>query len=230
MADQKSSAAAAAPPYPYIGVDESGKGDYFGPLVIAAVCLDETNEKLMTQIGVRDSKLVTDGKCRTLAQAIKTSLPGLYKIVEISPARYNTLYAQFKKEKQNLNHLLAWGHSRAIESLLEYVQCEHAISDKFGDEKYIKSKLMAKGKGIKLIQKPKAEQHMAVAAASILARDRFLAKLEAIGDEFDVTLPKGASAAVIQAARLLVKDKGPEVLEKTAKMHFKTTLSVLSRQ
>ncbi|MGI6644066.1 MAG: ribonuclease HIII [Bacillota bacterium] len=215
--------------YPYIGIDESGKGDYFGPLVIAAVYLDEDAAQRLAHAGVRDSKTVTDAQCGALADQIKKTLPGRYQVVEISPKQYNLLYREFREENKNLNDLLAWGHARALENLLENVQCQYAVSDKFGNENIIKSRLMSRGRDIHLIQEPRAEQYAAVAAASIIARDRFLSKLEIISQEVGTNLPKGASSAVIEAARKIVETKGETVLAEIAKLHFKTTTRVLDR-
>jgi len=134
------------------------------------------------------------------------------------------------REKRNLNHLLAWGHARAIESLLTRQECKQAIADQFGDEKYITSKLMEKGRAIKLLQTPKAERFIAVAAASILARDHFLRRLDQLGKEAGLTLPKGASPEVIATAKQIIGKRGPDALRKFAKLHFKTTASVLAKQ
>ncbi len=218
---------AAAPRYPYAGIDESGKGDYFGPLVIAAVCLSEETERAMRSLGVRDSKELSDERCIKLAQSIRVACRDRYAIVEISPSRYNELYGQFRGEKQNLNNLLAWGHARALESLLRKTPCPVAISDKFGNPRYVKAKLMEKGSSIELVQEERAERYMAVAAASLLARERFLSKLKKLGDALGTTLPKGASPAVIAAAKSIVAKSGPEALAGVAKLHFKTTQSVL---
>ncbi len=215
---------------PYIGIDESGKGDYFGPLVVAAVYLDRDAAQALEGAGVRDSKKLTDTRCAELAQFIKDALPGRYQVVEISPARYNDLYGQFKAEKQNLQNLLAWGHSRALESLLDRVEAQYAVSDKFGNEQLILSKLMVKGKQVRLVQEPGAERYAAVAAASILARNRFLLRLQELGQDVGVTLPKGASQAVIAAAKRVVGAKGPRALKGIAKLHFKTTQSVLEKE
>lgn len=209
--------------YPYVGIDESGKGDYFGPLVIAAVCLDERSEAQLNRLGVRDSKELTDQRCMELAKRIKETCPDAYSIVEIPPNRYNALYREFRAEKQNLNNLLAWGHARALENLLEKANCLYAISDQFGNANYIRSKLMAKGASVRLLQEPGAEKYTAVAAASILARDRFLFRLKALGDELGMTLPKGASSGVVEAAKAVAAAKGPTALANVAKLHFKTT-------
>ena len=217
-------------PLPYIGTDESGKGDYFGPMVIAGVWLDEVAQKELEELGVRDSKTLSDNKCRELAVRIRGLCAGKYEEVVIPPERYNMLYEQFQREKKNLNHLLAWGHARALESLLSRHTSERAVADQFGDEKYIKSRLMEKGKTVHLVQTPKAERYTAVAAASILARDRFLLQLQQAGKQFGAVLPKGASPEVVEAARQLVKQDGAAVLRRVAKLHFKTTSLVIGQE
>lgn len=216
-------------PLPHIGTDESGKGDYFGPLVIAGIWVDEALQNSLSELGVRDSKKLSDRQCYDLAAKIRELCQGKYQVVEISPERYNQLHDQFVQERKNLNHLLAWGHARAIEDILTRQSCNQAIADQFGDEKYIASKLMEKGNTINLLQTPKAERFIAVAAASVLARDRFLSRLSHLGNEAGVTLPKGASPAVIEAAKQMVQKQGPDALRKFAKLHFKTTNSVLAR-
>lgn len=213
-------------PLPHIGTDESGKGDYFGPMVIAGVLIDSSTETTLNELKVRDSKLLTDKRCRELAAKIRSLLPGKYQEVEIVPESYNRLYDDFKSEGKNLNHLLAWGHARAIESLLQKETCSHAIADQFGDERYIQSKLMEKGKQLQLVQLPKGERYPAVAAASILARDKFLARLESFRQAYGIEFPKGASDTVVNAAKLFVQKHGFEALRKIAKLHHKTTEKV----
>jgi len=215
-------------PPPYIGTDEAGKGDYFGPLIIAGVWADKKLLHELELLGVKDSKLLSDKRCRELAAHIRSLCKGNYQEVEIPPERYNELYEQFKAEKKNLNHLLAWGHARAIESLLERLSCGYAVADQFGDEHYIESRLMQRGKSLKLIQLPKGTRYVAVAAASILARDCFVCKLDQISHDLGFELPKGASDAVIIAAKDIVNRSGLAGLRKVAKLHFKTTSLVLN--
>lgn len=210
-------------PLPHIGTDESGKGDYFGPLVVAGILIDAATKLKLESIGVKDSKLLSDKRCRELAPQIRELCRGGFEEIEIPPERYNDLYESFQKEGKNLNHLLAWGHARAIENLLGRFPCDHAIADQFGDESYVLSKLMEKGKRINLIQLPKGERYTAVAAASILARDRFLARLDKLGQENGLELPKGASELVIPPAKRLVESKGLGALRKIAKLHHRTT-------
>jgi ribonuclease HIII len=213
---------------PSIGTDESGKGDFFGPLVCAAVYADERSATVLRAMGVRDSKRLSDRRCSELAESIQRTCRGQYSVVEISPARYNDLYEQFRREGKNLNTLLAWAHARVLENLLGRVTCARAITDQFADPRFVQSKLQERGKQIDLIQMPRAEVHIAVAAASVLARARFLERLEVLSAQFDMTLPKGASAAVVQAGRALVKRFGTAALRQAAKLHFKTTTQVLA--
>jgi ribonuclease HIII len=214
--------------FPIIGTDESGKGDYFGPLVSAGVYVDERVAKDLFAYGVNDSKKLTDSKNLELAQEVAKICKGRFAIIEISPEKYNDLYEQFKKEKKNLNTLLAWGHAKAIEEILSKVDCKVAIADQFADESFILGKLQEKGKKLKLIQTHKAEQNIAVAAASILARARFLEKLSKLSNEYNIDLPKGASQIVIEYAKKFVEMHGKEALRKVAKLHFKTTTEVVS--
>lgn len=207
----------------HIGIDESGKGDYFGPLVIAAVFVDATTHGELKLMAVRDSKKISDGRILELAPDIKTICP--HSVIAIGPQKYNELYAKIK----NLNRLLAWGHAKALETLLEQgVSCERAISDQFGDERLIVNALQEKGRKIALEQRPKAESDVAVAAASILARAEFLLRLKRLSQEVGTTLPKGASPSVELAAKMLIKKHGQDRLGSVAKLHFKTTKAILT--
>jgi ribonuclease HIII len=216
-------------PYPHIGTDESGKGDYFGPMVVAGVLVDALTTSRLEALGVKDSKLLPDKQCRELAAHIREICRGKYEEVEMLPERYNELYERFRTEGKNLNHLLAWGHARAIESLLARFPCTHAVADQFGDEHYIHSKLMEQGKRLQLIQVPKGERYLAVAAASILARDRFLARLEKLSQEYGMVLPKGASESVVETAKAILDAKGISALRKVAKLHHKTTTKLTAQ-
>ncbi len=201
-----------------IGIDESGKGDYFGYLVIAAVMVDEKEEQKLREAGVKDSKMVSDLQIHKLARIVQ-KMPNT--IIRISPEKYNALHVKFK----SLNNILAWGHARALENLLEKSKADLAISDKFAEEKLLKSYLMDKGKKIKLIQKVNAESEMSVAAASILARSEFLRTLRMLGREIGHVLPKG-SAHVKEAAKEIFNKHGDDGLKYVAKIHFKITKQI----
>ncbi len=211
---------------PWIGVDESGKGDYFGPLVIAGVLVDKEIEIDLRKIGVRDSKLLNDKQATHIASQIESVCKGRFDLVRIFPTRYNELYEEHGIQ-HNLNRLLAWGHARVIENILAKHQVGNAISDQFGDESFILDALMAKGKSIKLIQRHRAEQNTGVAAASILARAEFLKGLSKLSQEIGFNLLKGASDQVVAVARTIYKQHGKPGLEKVAKLHFKTTQKII---
>jgi ribonuclease HIII len=217
----------------WIGTDESGKGDYFGPLVGAAVLVDERTAELLDELGVKDSKKLSDKRVRELAAQIRQVCGKRAVVVPIPPERYNDLYRQFRAEGKNLNTLLAWAHTRALEDILsEFPQRQITVLvDKFADESYIQSKLLEKGRqtDLNLVQLPKAEANIAVAAASVLARAQFLQWLERLSKRYRVELPKGASdPRIIQVAKRIVADFGEDGLAKVAKLHFKTTKKILT--
>jgi len=210
---------------PHFGIDESGKGDFFGPLVIAGVYVDAPLARTFRDAGVQDSKAIgSDKRIRDLAAAIRKSRAP-HSVVTVAPPRYNELYRKIG----NLNRLLAWGHARIIENLCELrPDCPRALSDKFADVRVLERALMEKGRKIQLDQRTKAESDFAVAAASILAREKFIDWLEEAEKSSGIKLPRGASAAVKTAAKSLVEKLGPEALEHRAKTHFKTAAEILS--
>lgn len=205
-----------------IGTDESGKGDYFGPLVVAGMYLPPGQDEVLRELGVRDSKKCTDRKVIELASLIKKGY--LHAVVAIGPARYNELYERLR----NLNRILAWAHARVIENILTQVPCSVVITDQFGDEFYVRQALMKLGKKVELIQRVGAEEDLAVAAASLLARAEFLKRLEALGQEVGLELPKGSSPLAEKAGVDLVQRYGESILAKVAKKHFKLTERILN--
>ena len=205
---------------PHFGVDESGKGDFFGPLVIAGVYVDRGIARKLLDAGVQDSKRIgSDARIRALGETIRKSTAGLIETVLIGPERYNELYQKFG----NLNKLLGWGHARVIENLLaKKSDCPRALSDQFADARVIEQSLLRHGRKIDIEQRTKAESDIAVAAASILAREAFINWLERRGKELGLRLERGVSANVKEAAKKLVEMKGPQVLQGLAKVHFRT--------
>lgn len=209
----------------YIGTDESGKGDYFGPLVVAGVLVSDQTAAILTELGVMDSKKLNEAKIEAAYRDILRVVgEEAISVVEMGPAKYNQLYEKFKTNGKNLNHLLAWGHATGIENLLgNFPDCRQAIADQFGNERYILSQLKEKGKGIDLRQTPRAEANVGVAAASIVARYRFTRKLRQLSARFGVDLPLGAGPQVKVKARQFVEKHGRTALAEVAKLHFKTT-------
>lgn len=211
----------------WIGTDESGKGDVFGPLVVAAVAVNPQIVTALEAAGVKDCKQLTDKKVAELAVKIRQVCQGRFQELVLLPVRYNSLYAAMKKEGKNLNHLMAWAHARVIEDTLEMAPCKFAIADKFADVRFIESKLMARGRAIVLVQKTHAENNIAVAAASVLARDGFLRGMAALSDRFGMVLPKGAGAQVPVALQQFVARHGKQLLPEVGKIHFRTFEGVL---
>lgn len=205
----------------WIGLDESGKGDYFGPLVVAAVQVSTSQTGLLIHWGAKDSKKLSDKRTIELSDKIRKVFP--HSIVAIGPEKYNSLYSKIK----NLNRLLAWGHARALENLLERGNAERAVADQFGDERLIREALLKRGRKIRLEQRHRAEDDLAVAAASIIARAEFLQGLGKLSRESGFSLPKGASDKVKQAALEILRETSEEELKKVVKWHFRTTREVL---
>ncbi len=207
--------------HPHIGVDESGKGDFFGPLCVAALYAGGDEIKKLKSIGVQDSKNLSDSKVLEIGRKIQSSFH--HHIVKINPAKYNEIYVQFG----NLNSLLAWGHATVIEKLMEHTGCSTVMIDQFANESVVLKALGRKKLKPHLTQRHRAEEDLVVAGASILARQTFLEGLEKLSKEFEVKLPKGASLQVIKAGKELVRKHGKEVLGKVGKLHFKTTNAIL---
>jgi ribonuclease HIII len=205
-----------------IGIDESGKGDFFGPLCVAGVQAEGDGIANLKKIGVKDSKTLTEASIIKIGKKIKQEFP--HHIVKINPSKYNELYAQFK----NLNHLLGWGHATAIEQLVAQTHCQNVIIDQFADESIVLRALQRKSIKLNLTQRHRGEEDLVVAAASILARMTFVESLQQLSEKFKIELPKGASALTIQAGKKLVREYGSEVLEQTGKLHFKTLDAILN--
>ncbi|HZI33068.1 MAG TPA: ribonuclease HIII [Candidatus Binatia bacterium] len=212
---------------PRFGVDESGKGDFFGPLCIAGVYVNEAVIAAWKDKGIRDSKNISsDKKIHELADIIRKTPGCVVDTVTIGNEAYNRLYAKMK----SVNTLLAWGHARVIENLMgKRYQMNpapvRAISDQFAASKTVIEKaLMSAGREIELMQRHKAEEDIAVAAASILARDEFVKGLAKLEHQFQMKFPKGASAAVDKMAKEFVEQRGASELQKVSKLHFRTAL------
>jgi ribonuclease HIII len=212
---------------PRLGVDESGKGDFFGPLCVAGAYVNEKVIKAWEDAGIRDSKNISsDAKIRDLAELIRDTPGCVTSVVPIGNEAYNRLYSKMR----SVNTLLAWGHARVIENLMGQRHRMipppvRAISDQFASNKETVAKaLMTLGRNVELVQRHKAESDIAVAAASILARNEFVTRLAALEKQYEIELPKGASAAVDKTAKEFFGRFGVDGLKKVAKMHFRTAL------
>lgn len=205
----------------HIGVDEAGKGDFFGPLCVAAVYADEEKIKALVSLGVRDSKTISDPAIIVLAAKIKAICP--HALVILKPKTYNQLYARF----QNLNRLLAWGHATAIAELVQKTHCRKVIIDQFANEAVVLDALKQKKLDLELTQRHRAESDLVVAASSILARAAFLQGLYDLSLLYKIQLPKGASKEVIRIGKAFCAKHSSSLLEEVAKLHFKTLQEVI---
>ncbi|MFT6397997.1 MAG: ribonuclease HIII [Bradymonadia bacterium] len=205
-------------PTAWIGIDEAGKGDYFGPLVTVAARVELAQLPLLKELGIGDSKRIADGKIKKIAAKLKHVVP--YQRVVLMPPKYNELYSKFS----NLNRLLAWCHAAAAESLLEQgVEAELILSDQFAKTDIVKRSLKERGRALRFTQRTKAEEDPAVACASIFARAEFLYRMDELATQHSVALHKGAGPPVVAAARAIVAERGKGLLPELVKMHFKTT-------
>ena len=225
----------------HAGSDESGKGDYFGPLVVCCAYTDEKLSEEMRKLGVRDCKQMTDKAVLTVGAALRNLLgPSGYAVVKLGPAAYNRLYAKIR----NINRMLAWAHGTAIEELLEKRPgCDRVVVDQFAPtEATILRALKERGKKAKVEQRHKAESDIAVAAASVIARELFVRDVLKMGEEIfgaeghfgasseaQDKVPMGSSdPRVRELAEEMVRKNGPTWLMNHCKAHFQTTDKVLA--
>jgi ribonuclease HIII len=220
---------------PHAGSDESGKGDYFGPLVVCCAYTDEALSEKMQEMGVKDCKQMSDKSVLATGAKLRALLgPTGYAVVKLGPAAYNRLYAKIR----NINRMLAWAHGTAIEELLEKRQsCPRVVVDQFAPtEATILRALKTRGKSVKVEQRHKAESDIAVAAASVIAREIFLRDIAKMSEEVfgppaedRPNVPAGSSdPRVRELAEEMVRKNGPVWLMNHVKAHFQTTDKVLA--
>lgn len=203
-----------------IGIDESGKGDYFGPLVIAAVRVTPDLKPELEALGVTDSKKLSATSISFLAKQIKKRCQ--HTILVMGNQSYNEVYEKYS----NLNHILAWAHMKVLEDTLKQGDCKHALSDQFGNASLLKNSLRAKDLKVTLFQRPRAESNVAVACASIIARYHFVTELEKMSKHYNMTFPKGSTNKAVDAAIDFVNTIGKDKLFSVAKLHFNVTQKI----
>jgi ribonuclease HIII len=207
---------------PRVGADEAGKGDYFGPLVVGGVrVLGKEAARELCELGARDSKTLSVLGATRLARRIVESLgPENVRVVVLHPREYE---ARRKAAGNNVNKLLAEVNAQIFNELK--AQVELFVVDEFGKSarSYIEPRLPL---GVRLVVRPGAEDDVAVAAASVLARARYLEEMDALTREVGFELPRG-STHVLEAARGVVEERGLEGLAEVAKVHFGTTKRLL---
>lgn len=201
----------------WIGCDEGGKGAFTGPLVAAACLCDTATARELHAMGVRDSKTMSPDRLRKLAAAIVRRFPRNISVLELKPETYNRLYDNFKARNKSLNHLLAWAHGKAVEKLLP-AQPDAIVVDQFAYPGVIRTRMPA---GPELIVRTRAEDNIAVAAASVLAAGRYLTALDTLSHELGVTILPGAGTSTDRSVRDAVAKHGRDVLPRVVKLHFK---------
>lgn len=206
----------------WMGCDESGKGDVFGPLVTAACMVTPDTAAILARSGICDSKLLAEGQIIEKAAIIKETIPGAYVINILAPEDYNELYHKIKLRHENLNHLLGEAHGTNIKALLERQDCSYIIVDKFGKDEYVLNALGDIPIDHQIVQITKGERNVAVAAASILARAAFVKEMAALSNRYKMVLPKGAYYGVAAAIDRFITVFGASNLNQVGKLNFKT--------
>ena len=217
---------AAAIPLPpgtttWMGCDESGKGDVFGPIVAAACMVTTETAAKLQQAGVCDSKALTDKAIMRLADIIRDVTDSHWAVRVVMPGEYNQMYEMYHKKHQNLNNLLGNLHAQNIRVLLSKYECPCIIVDKFGKEEYVLSGLGGLEKTHTVIQVPKGERDIAVAAASILAREAFVKAMDELHSQFGMTFPKGAYMGISDTIKKVREQFGAQALIEVGKLNFK---------
>ncbi len=205
----------------WMGCDESGKGDVFGPLVGAACLITKEEEGKLRNLGVCDSKMLTDTKIAALAESIRKMLGDRCVVTVLMPREYNTQYHELKKQHKNLNHLLGRLHGENICRLLSKYECPCIIVDKFGKEEYVLQALGSAAVSHQVIQVPKGERDTAVAAASILARNGFVEAMKTLSKHYGMPFPKGAYLGISSTIQAFCSAYGNEALAEVGKLNFK---------
>lgn len=213
-------------PENYIGTYDSGKGDYFGPLVVCAVYVNKELIEELKKLGTRDLRLIKDDTLQQTAENMKKALGEKnYFIFKLSPEEYNTKHVEYK----NIHNLLGLGHSTAIRELVNKVECEDIFTEKFGKNNIIQEFLKSIEKPVRVKQVIRSERFTGVAAASIIAKAEAAKWFEEINTKYNSELTKGASMNVAQHALPLIEEHTHEVINEIAKVHFKTTRKLEKR-
>ena len=202
----------------HAGADESGKGDLFGPLVTACVVADADMVRQWLELGVADSKKLTDGSILKLDKEIRKTKGVVIRTAFARMPKYNELYYKFDR---NLNKLLAWYHGKSLNQALDQRAAPWGLLDQFTKQKRVDAYVKDR-KDFKLVSRTKAESDPVVSASSIIARAVYVREMKRLSDDFGETLAKGASGQVLAQAKKIFGEKGADGLKGFAKMHFKT--------
>lgn len=206
----------------HAGMDESGKGDLFGPVVTACVIADKPQIDVWVKEGIRDSKTITDSRIIKLDKIIRGTKGVAVETCFCGMRKYNELMS---KPRANLNLLLAWQHARSLTAALARKRAPWGMLDQFSKQDLVGRYF--KDKSFDLRMQTKAEADPVVAAASVVARAEYVRYMADLSKKFGDTLIKGASAKAKAQAREILDKFGPEELGAFAKLHFRTSYEVV---
>lgn len=207
-----------------IGSDEVGTGDYFGPIVVSSCYVKEEDIPYLEELGIKDSKKLTDEKILQIAPKIAKKIP--YKSVILSNSEYNEKYTH----DVNMNKIKALLHNRVLHELMqEHYKIDYLIVDEFARERryyeYLEDAPFIQ-KGITFMTKAE-DKNLAVASASIISRYLFLKEMDKLSDSIHIPLPKGAGVEVDKIGEEIVEKFGEDKLKEIAKLNFKNTQKIL---
>lgn len=211
---------------PHAGLDESGKGDFFGPVVAATVIAEKPAIEAWRKAGVQDSKKITETRILELDRAIQETPGVVVRTCYCGMPKYNELMS---RPGANLNRLLAWQHATALEQALTAKRVSWGLLDQFTEQPLAQRELAKKGvKDFDLRMRTKAEEDPVVAAASVVARAEFVRQMNLLSKRFGAKLQKGAGPLVKQQAAEIMAKFGTRALGEFAKLHFRTAYEVVS--
>ena len=205
----------------HAGLDESGKGDVFGPLVTACVIADEGMVDFWLKNGLKESKAIgSDERLFKAEQLVRQPKGVVIETAFAGMEKYNELYQRFG----NLNELLAWFHAQALQKALQRRSVNEGLLDQFSKARLVQKYLKKTDtdENFTLKQRVRAEEDPVVAAASVIARATYVRQLQQLSRLCGLPLPKGSGLAAKEALRQLLKVCGGNCLPKFCKMHFKT--------
>ncbi|TVR52355.1 MAG: ribonuclease HIII [Puniceicoccaceae bacterium] len=207
----------------HAGLDESGKGDFFGPLVTACVVADRPQVEAWLKAGIRDSKKIGDNEILKLDKLIRDTKDTAVACATCSMPKYNELMA---RPRANLNLFLAWLHAKSLEEALAKRKAPWGLLDQFSKQNLVGRYF--KDAAFDLRMRTRAEEDPVVAAASVVARAEYVRRMKALSKRFDIELTKGAGPKVSAEARQIIERHGTSALREIAKLHFRTAYEVVS--
>jgi ribonuclease HIII len=211
---------------PHAGLDESGKGDFFGPVVAATVIAEKSAIDAWRKAGVQDSKKISELQIIKLDQLIRETHGVVVRTCFCGMPKYNDLMS---RPGANLNRLLAWQHATALEQALAVKRVPWGLLDQFTKSPLVQRELAKKKvENFDLRMRTKAEEDPVVAAASVVARAEFVRQMNALSKKLGVKLQKGAGPLVKVQAQEIIQKFGARALGDFAKLHFRTAYEVVA--